>query len=111
MGTDQGVKECTDKEKPNQAEIDQIFNGKLTTNPADNTKCFMKCVVEKPGVFKDGNFVDDKVKALYSAAPNKDFIWKIYEGCKVQKGANDCDTVFKVRLCMANAEVGLKSNH
>lgn len=100
---DEAVKECNEKEKPIQTEIDQIFSAKLTTNPSENTKCFMFCVVNKTGYYKDGKFVDDKVKALYDTAPNKDAIWSAYQGCKNLKGTNDCDTVFQVKFCIAKA--------
>lgn len=91
-------KECLDKEKPDAAELDQFRAGKLAS-ASDNVKCYLKCVSEKSGFFKDGKYVEEKMKALYSASPKKDILLPAFEECKKLKGANDCDTVFQVRLC------------
>lgn len=84
------------------AEVEQLISGKLE-NVSQNLKCFKRCLMEKSGFFKDGTFNDEKFKEHYKNSPNKDAMLASYEECKKIKGANDCDTIFKVGQCMRKA--------
>lgn len=64
----------------------------------------MKCVLEKEHIFKNGTLDEDAYikhsqenPALYT---HDDDIHKIIEECKSVKGANECDTTFKIAKCL-----------
>lgn len=96
---EQFIKECADEEKLDAPTPDQLRSGKFN-NPSDKLKCFVKCLLDKGGFFKDGKFVDDKVQDFYSKSPKNGAILAGYEECKNIKGANECDTAFQVKQCM-----------
>lgn len=102
MGSEKSKKECFEKEKPDISEL-QLFRSGKFTNSSESLKCYVKCISEKAGFFKDGEFTDDKIKKVYSNSPEKDEILAAYEGCKKVKGENECDTAFKANECVFKA--------
>ncbi|KAL5288565.1 Obp56h.2 family protein [Megaselia abdita] len=101
---EQFKKECADQEKIDAAELEKLRSGSLD-NPSENLKCYSRCLVEKGGFFKDGMFVDEKVKEFFNSSPKKDALLASFEECKKIKGSNDCDTAFKGCTCMHKAHM------
>lgn len=91
--------ECMDHEKVELEEMGKLRSGNLD-NPSDNMKCFHRCVLEKMGIMKEGKLLDEKVGEIFNKNQNKDNALHTYNECKTMKGTNDCDTAFKVIMCM-----------
>lgn len=88
-----------DQEKVELEEIGKLRSGNVD-NPSHNMKCFSRCIMEKMGIMKEGKLLDDKVMEIFNKNQNKDDAVHTYNECKSMKGANDCDTAFKVTMCM-----------
>ncbi|XP_011293220.1 general odorant-binding protein 56h [Musca domestica] len=97
------MKDCLLKHSITQKEMD-MFLENMYANVTENFKCSMKCVLEKEGIMKNGTF-DDKTfekKALSVSllkGQEKQVI-QAAEKCKNIKGSNDCDTAYKIVLCL-----------
>uniref|UniRef100_T1GMW4 Uncharacterized protein n=1 Tax=Megaselia scalaris TaxID=36166 RepID=T1GMW4_MEGSC len=104
MMGEQFKKECMDQEKVDASELEKVRSGQLD-NPSEKLKCFNRCMFEKGGFFKDGMFVDEKVKEFLNKHTQKEHMLTAYEDCKKIKGTNDCDTTFKVFECMHKAHM------
>lgn len=91
--------ECMDQEKVELEDMGKLRGGNIE-NPSQNMKCFHRCVMEKLGIMKEGKLLDDKVTEIFSKNENKDDNLRTYNECKSMKGANDCDTAFKIITCM-----------
>lgn len=91
--------ECMDHEKVELEELGKSRSGSLE-NPSQNLKCFYRCIMEKMGIMKEGKLLDDKVAEMFNKNQNKDDALHVYNECKSMKGANDCDTAFKVTMCL-----------
>lgn len=91
--------ECMDQE---QVELEAVANFRSgnVDNPSHNLKCFNRCVLEKMGVIREGNFMDAKVTEIFNKNQNKDDALHVYNECKSLKGENDCDTAFKLSVCL-----------
>uniref|UniRef100_T1GB47 Uncharacterized protein n=1 Tax=Megaselia scalaris TaxID=36166 RepID=T1GB47_MEGSC len=92
--------ECMDQEKVDMSELKKV----QLDDPTEKLKCFIRCLFEKGGFFKDGIFVDEKVKEFLNKQAQKEHMLAAYDDCKNIKGTNDCDTTFKMFLCMERAQ-------
>lgn len=73
----------------------------------DKTKCFAKCVLEKAGFMNAAGDVQEKtVVEKLSIDHDKSKVEATLKKCN-QKGANPCDTAFKVYECFYNTKAGL----
>lgn len=73
----------------------------------DKTKCFAKCVLEKAGFMNAAGDVQEKtVVEKLSIDHDKSKVESTLKKCN-QKGANPCDTAFKVYECFYNTKAGL----
>uniref|UniRef100_A0A1I8P5Z4 Uncharacterized protein n=1 Tax=Stomoxys calcitrans TaxID=35570 RepID=A0A1I8P5Z4_STOCA len=86
--------------------IEKMFKGELKAINADDTlTCFVKCIMEKQGTFVRGTFsmpglmkiteLDKSLKEIQAPILQKG------EACRYEKGENDCETAFKIALCMS----------
>ncbi|XP_062563088.1 general odorant-binding protein 56d-like [Armigeres subalbatus] len=73
----------------------------------DKTKCFSKCVLEKAGFMNEKGEVQEKtVIDKLSVDHDKAKVEATLKKCN-QKGANACDTAFKITECFYNTKAGL----
>ncbi|XP_011180831.2 general odorant-binding protein 56h [Zeugodacus cucurbitae] len=98
-------KACMDEAKVTEEELKQFFqNGMKADEAKENIKCHTKCLMQKQGIWKDGVFnADAKVKELMQMPKLKGHeaeITQAMNNCKNEKGANECDTAFKITMCL-----------
>nr|AKI29012.1 odorant binding protein 56h [Bactrocera dorsalis] len=98
-------KACMDEAKVTDEQMRQFFqNGMKASDATENIKCQMKCMMQKQGIWKDGVFdADAKIKELVQNPKFKGKeadLTKAINNCKNEKGANECDTVFKISMCI-----------
>lgn len=98
-------KACLDEAKVSEDELKQFIQNGMNVNEAtENIKCHTKCLMQKLGMWKDGVLdADAKAKELmqlpkYSGHDAE--IIQIVNNCKNEKGANECDTVFNIAMCI-----------
>ncbi|XP_004517804.1 general odorant-binding protein 56h [Ceratitis capitata] len=96
---------CLDESKVSDDELKQFFqNGMRASDATENIKCHNKCMMQKMGIFKDGVFdADAKMKELMQNPSMKGHEAEIKQAlndCKNEKGANECDTSFKITMCL-----------
>lgn len=96
--------ECMDQEKVELEDVGKLRSGSIE-NPSQNLKCFNRCILEKMGVMKEGKLQDDKVTDIFNKNQNKDDAIHTYNECKSMKGENDCDTAFKVMMCLDKGSI------
>ncbi|XP_011209038.2 general odorant-binding protein 56h [Bactrocera dorsalis] len=88
-----------------EADFKKFRSNGLKANEANaNIKCMAKCLMEKREVLKKGVFDPEKVYADLIRLPElkglEDQIKEAINICKTEKGANDCDTAFKITMCL-----------
>lgn len=62
-------------------------------------KCFGTCFFEKVGTLKDGQVQEDVVLQKLGSLIGEEKTKEILNKCKDIKGANRCDTGFKIYEC------------
>ncbi|EDW91454.1 general odorant-binding protein 56h [Drosophila yakuba] len=86
-------------------DLSDLQTGKVKAEDAkDNVKCSSQCILVKTG-FMDatGKLLTDKIKSYYEKTSFKDLIAKDLDRCSAVKGANACDTAFKILSCFQGA--------
>ncbi|XP_054739204.1 general odorant-binding protein 56h-like [Anastrepha obliqua] len=96
---------CMNETNLTEAEIKQFFgNGMKASDAKDNMKCHTKCLMEKQGIIKDGIYVPSvaiKQLMLFPALKGHETeVTQAVNNCKNEKGANTCDTAFKITMCI-----------
>ncbi|XP_075167110.1 general odorant-binding protein 56h-like [Haematobia irritans] len=99
------IKICQQEVPSTKEEIQNFLKSNMDpANATDSIKCHSKCVLEKQGVFSRGVFDE---KAFLKLAENstisekrKNEIMKVIEECKIQRGTDDCETAFKITMCL-----------
>ncbi|XP_013099583.1 general odorant-binding protein 56h [Stomoxys calcitrans] len=94
------------KEFPNvKTDIDDIFHGKIREKYDDDEfKCLVKCMMERQGSFVNGTLQRTsllkyaKKDPLFNDYPPE--LLETIEKCSLMKGANDCETAFKMIACL-----------
>lgn len=93
------------KSNVTESEYKKFLTNGLKANEANtNMKCMMKCMMEEQGVLKNGVF--DAERAIKEIIKNPEVrgheveLIESVNGCKAEKGATDCDTAFKIIMCM-----------
>ncbi|XP_037953320.1 general odorant-binding protein 56h-like [Teleopsis dalmanni] len=102
---DKIYKECYTESSVTKDQMTAFVNSGMKEQLATNeVKCFIKCVMEKHGAFKNGQFIAQEYAALLKSVPTyKDRavdIDKAIKECNNLKGANDCDTAHKIATCI-----------
>uniref|UniRef100_A0A1A9X127 Uncharacterized protein n=1 Tax=Glossina brevipalpis TaxID=37001 RepID=A0A1A9X127_9MUSC len=84
----------------------------LNSSPNDVSeavKCYMKCVMEKQGHFKNGMLLEEAVIESLQSSPDgqndQNQMFAAVHECKTEKGTNECDTAFKVSMCLRENKV------
>lgn len=96
---------CMIEANVSEPEIEKFRNSGLNATEANaNIKCMLKCMMEKRDLFQNGVFDGEKAFTEFIKSPeNKGQEAGIKEAinvCKTEKGANDCDTAFKITMCL-----------
>ena len=99
------MKECLAEAKVTEEEMKNFMaNGMKPSDAKDNIKCHMKCMMEHHGTFKNGAFLADAAVANLKKMPGLQDktaeIQAAVEACKNEKGANECDTAYKITTCL-----------
>lgn len=94
-----------DEAKVTNEELKKFFqNGMKYDAAKENIKCHTKCLMQKHGVWKNGAFdAEAKAKELMQIPKLKEHevqIKQALSNCKNEKGANECDTAFKITMCL-----------
>jgi hypothetical protein len=70
------------------------------SNRDENTQCFTKCFFEKAGFMdSNGEINKEKLGAALSTDTEKSKVDTLIEKCGSIKGANQCETSFKIYEC------------
>ncbi|XP_064536535.1 general odorant-binding protein 56h [Drosophila montana] len=100
----QMMKQCLDETKLTEAELKAFMSSGMNNNPNENLKCYAKCLMEKQGHLVNGQFnADALLNSLKDVPQMKDKMSEISSGvnaCRNIKGTNDCDTAFKISMCL-----------
>ncbi|ALC42768.1 Obp56h [Drosophila busckii] len=108
------MKQCMEETKTAESDLKDFMSGGMQSNASENLKCYAKCLMEKQGHMVDGQFKADAMLATLNNVPQmKDKMAEITSGvnaCKDMKGSNDCDTAFKVTMCLKEHK-GLMGPH
>ncbi|TDG53181.1 hypothetical protein AWZ03_000724 [Drosophila navojoa] len=98
------MKQCMDETKLTEAELKEFMGSGMNGNANENLKCYSKCLMEKQGHLVNGQFnAEALLNTLKNVPQMKDKMTEITSGvnaCKDMKGTNDCDTAFKVFMCL-----------
>lgn len=98
------MKQCMDENKLTETELKDFMTGGMQATANENLKCYTKCLMEKQGHMTNGQFNADALVATLRDIPQmRDKMEEITSGinaCKDIKGTNDCDTAFKVTMCL-----------
>ncbi|EDV55254.2 Odorant-binding protein 56g [Drosophila erecta] len=82
-------------------DLADLQTGKVKAEDAkDNVKCSAQCILVKSGFMDStGKLLTDKIKSHYANTSFKDLIERDLGRCSAIKGANACDTAFKILAC------------
>nr|AID61309.1 odorant binding protein [Calliphora stygia] len=99
--------ECVKQENVSEEEATKLRN-KDFANATPGMKCFGACFFEKVGILKDNVVQEDVVLAKLVPHYGEENVKKVMEKCKNEKGADRCETGFKIYECVekAKAELG-----
>ncbi|XP_037952524.1 general odorant-binding protein 56h-like [Teleopsis dalmanni] len=108
------IMKCMEETKISRDELKAFYaNGSKSADAKDNIKCYMKCMMEKMGHLKNGVFDDaSAARSLKNWPQLKDHQAEVDEAiqdCKKEKGANDCETAFKITMCLKEHKAALQS--
>nr|5DIC_A Chain A, Odorant-binding protein [Phormia regina] len=95
--------ECVKQEKVSEEEATKLRN-KDYANPTPAMKCFGTCFFEKIGTLKDGVVQEAVVLEKLSPHFGEEKVKAALDKCKNIKGADRCDTGFKIFECFEKAK-------
>nr|ABW78053.1 odorant-binding protein 56g [Drosophila melanogaster]ABW78061.1 odorant-binding protein 56g [Drosophila melanogaster] len=95
------VTDCLKENGVTPQDLADLQSGKVKAEDAkDNVKCSSQCILVKSGFMDStGKLLTDKIKSYYANSNFKDVIEKDLDRCSAVKGANACDTAFKILSC------------
>ncbi|XP_013111840.2 general odorant-binding protein 56h-like [Stomoxys calcitrans] len=106
LDTIQDLIEICQKEVPqSEQDLQNFIKSNMDLAKATNAvKCHSKCILEKQGLFPKGVF-DEKafLNLTLNSSDLKDYhaeVVKAIDECKKEKGADDCETAFKINMCL-----------
>lgn len=99
------VTDCLKENGVTPQDLADLQSGKVKAEDAkDNVKCSSQCILVKSGFMDStGKLMTDKIKSYYANSNFKDVIEKDLDRCSAVKGANACDTAFKILSCFQAA--------
>ncbi|XP_037948357.1 general odorant-binding protein 56d-like [Teleopsis dalmanni] len=90
--------ECIEKEKTTKEEVQKLRQGQFGAAD-ENLKCFANCFLEKLGFFVNGAIKEDVVSGKLSPIVGADRVKEVMAKCNSIKGANNCETAYKLYEC------------
>ncbi|XP_065368484.1 general odorant-binding protein 56a-like [Calliphora vicina] len=94
--------ECVKQENVSEEDVTKLQKKDLS-NATPGMKCFGACFFEKVGILKDSVVQEDVVLKKYAPYYGEENVKKVLEKCKNEKGADRCDTGFKIYECAEKA--------
>ncbi|XP_037714451.1 general odorant-binding protein 56h [Drosophila subpulchrella] len=98
------MQECMQSTQVSEADLKEFMSSGMQSNAKDNLKCYTKCLMEKQGHLTNGQFnaqaLLDTLKKIPQIQDRLEEISSGVNACKDIKGTNDCDTAFKVTMCL-----------
>nr|AID61301.1 odorant binding protein [Calliphora stygia] len=96
-------KVCREENNITEEELQSAVKSGFKEEPREALKCYMKCILEKLGQWKNGAFEENVAKKFLQDIPalkdHQDIIEKTLNECKIQKGVNECDTAYLISKC------------
>lgn len=96
---------CAKDSKIPKDQVELIRDGKFD-NINNNSKCFIKCVLEKTGLVANDHVNSDFVNSKLSPAFGVD-LTHAEAKCDSLKGSDSCDTAFQIYKCYYENKVTL----
>ncbi|XP_034650883.1 general odorant-binding protein 56h [Drosophila subobscura] len=98
------MQQCMQTTQVTEADLKDFMASGMQGTPKENLKCYTKCLMEKQGHLVNGQFnaqaLLDTLKNVPQIKDKMDEITSGVNACKDIKGTNDCDTAFKVTMCL-----------
>ncbi|EDV36851.1 Odorant-binding protein 56h [Drosophila ananassae] len=100
----QVMQQCMQENQVTEANLKDFMAQGMQGTPSQNLQCYTKCLMEKQGHLTNGQFnaqaLINTLKDVPQFADKMDEITSGVNACKDIKGTNDCDTAFKVTMCL-----------
>ncbi|XP_055903850.1 general odorant-binding protein 56a-like [Eupeodes corollae] len=90
---------CKKELNLNDADFKQLVQAKTFADVNEKSKCFFNCFQESEGTLIDGVLQEEKVMDLFIGTVGEKKAREIYDICKKEKGAEKCETAFKLQIC------------
>ncbi|KAH8401925.1 hypothetical protein KR009_008715 [Drosophila setifemur] len=98
------MQQCMQDNQITEADLKDFMASGMQGTAKESLKCYTKCLMEKQGHFANGQFNAQALLDMLKNVPQvKDKMEEITSGvnaCKDNKGTNDCDTAFKITMCL-----------
>ncbi|XP_068145257.1 general odorant-binding protein 56h [Drosophila tropicalis] len=98
------MQQCMQETQVTEADLKEFMAAGMQSNAKENLKCYAKCLMEKQGHMANGQFdaqaLLNTLKNVPQMKDNMDEITSGVNACKDIKGSNDCDTAFKITMCL-----------
>ncbi|KAH8279233.1 hypothetical protein KR026_004561, partial [Drosophila bipectinata] len=98
------MQQCMQENQVTEANLKDFMAQGMQGTPSQNLQCYTKCLMEKQGHLVNGQFnaqaLINTLKEVPQFADKMDEITSGVNACKDIKGTNDCDTAFKVTMCL-----------
>ncbi|KAH8258032.1 hypothetical protein KR038_004862 [Drosophila bunnanda] len=98
------MQQCMASTQVTEADLKDFMASGMQGNAKENLKCYTKCLMEKQGHLVNGQFnaqaLLDTLKNVPQMKDKMDEITSGVNACKDMKGTNDCDTAFKITMCL-----------
>ncbi|XP_036334577.1 general odorant-binding protein 56h-like [Rhagoletis pomonella] len=96
---------CLSESNTTEDEVKKFFeNGMKASEATNSIKCHVKCLLEKQGILNKSVYnADVAIKQLMKIPAMKGHETEVKQAvnsCKNEKGANYCDTAFKICMCI-----------
>ena len=100
--------ECITQVELGEEDVKKL-KAKDFSNASQNLKCFANCFFEKVGTMKDGAVVEDVALEKLTLVVGADKAKSVLDKCKDLKGAEQCETAYKIQQCFEEHRAELKA--
>ncbi|XP_017486156.1 PREDICTED: general odorant-binding protein 56h-like, partial [Rhagoletis zephyria] len=96
---------CLSESNTTEDEVKKfVENGMKANEATNNIKCHFKCWLEKKGIFNKSVYnADAAIKQLMkipAMSGHEIEVKQAVNRCRNERGASDCDTAFKIFMCI-----------
>ncbi|XP_005185238.2 general odorant-binding protein 56h-like [Musca domestica] len=108
------IKAACEQEHPLDSDEVIDFGEDPANNVNDHVKCFLECLFKKQNILKNG-IVDVKalIKSLeiYPSFKSRNHqVLQAVDNCHTERGPNDCETAYKLMMCLKNHAADVYGN-